>query len=286
MFAFPSGAGSDLLDYEEAREPPSASSYLEDGSPRQAATRRWARRGAEEQPSTNKVRGLDPALATGHSWMEAAKDNAAIEWLRGFMNKYRTLEIPAQPVAAGHSSSAQVRHLLFREEDVGGSLQKFISCLEKRREGSHRSEEGLHSLSRPSSLPPEDSRGMAAVRTLPKRTKARCRSAGGENAPTEEIAAAVARARRRALEQKRRQAQAEEAEARAWRRERYGKRDDRLARFILEEQKAQSVKCEARSKKKAPKHESRSCSLGAGLGLDTAHLDLLIAEGDVDLPFM
>ncbi|CAE7533368.1 REXO2 [Symbiodinium natans] len=259
MFAFPTGA--DLLDFEEAREPPSASTYFEDCSARQVATRRWTRRGgAEEHPSTSQAAGLarnepEPVLSAGRSWMEVVKDNAAVEWLKAFMSKYRTLELPSPPHQAGFSSSARVRDLLFPEENVGESLQRFMSCLEKRWEETQGTEkaaampvQGLRDLPRPSSQPPEESRGISSVRTSQK--KIRCRSAGGEDAPTEEIAAAVARARRRALEQRRRQAQTEEAEARAWRRERYGKRDERLARFILEEQKVKSAKPDARAAKK------------------------------------
>mmetsp|Transcript_22364 Transcript_22364/g.51873 ORF Transcript_22364/g.51873 Transcript_22364/m.51873 type:complete len:272 (+) Transcript_22364:33-848(+) len=232
---------ADLLDFEVAREPPSPSSYH--GSSSRSSRRRWSRRGVEEASVEAEVAAQAAGLNPESTGLEALSDIPAVEWLQGFLGKYRTLGIPGRSgSSAGEGSSdtvrsrRAVRQLLFPEhaETSTRFLRRFIECLDEQQLQGKKERSGTH---RAASLPPED-RGVSAPSGLQRRVTIRSRSAGGEEAPTEEVAAAVARARRRALEQKRIQAREEEAQAKAWRRERYGKRDDRLARFAEEEKKA------------------------------------------------
>lgn len=150
-------------------------------------------------------------------------------------------------------------------------MQRFLLRLDERRSAEHRQPTTkaatARQVARARSVPVKD--GQRASRATEQGMRAR--STAREESP--EVVAAVARARRRASEEKRRQAKAEEATAKALQKERYGKRDERLARFSEDTKVKQRVL--------APR-PSPVRSFGAGLGLDSEHLDLLLTE-ELDL---
>jgi len=155
-------------------------------------------------------------------------------------------------------------------------MQRFLQRLEERErcQIDSRIDDGLRKQvlrsGRTKSVPPKD--GQRATKQVSEK-RLRARSTGSEETP--EVVAAVARARRRATDEKRRQVKVEEATAKALQKERYGKRDERLARFSEEKVK------QKRQQNVLRQSPSRS-SFGAGLGLASEHLDLLLSE-DLDL---
>ncbi|CAJ1452000.1 unnamed protein product [Effrenium voratum] len=156
-------------------------------------------------------------------------DDVSLDWLRGFLAKYRTVEMVATR-SAGRESSRRTRVIDVLLDDAKSGedcLQSFISRLEHR-------------------LQAESKAHKERAREEPERARHPASSEG-------DVAAAVARAKRRASDQKRRQAQVREASARAVKEERYGKRDQRLARFEKDmKAKPSGRTAEARSRRRDP----------------------------------
>lgn len=261
----------DLLDLEDARDPPSPSSFHEDDA-RRFGSRSWSKCEGSSPPRRSQG-ALRAPPKSSHAWLEVA-DEPSIDWLRDFLAKYRTVQTP-QPQSTGLArsdspASRRVMDFILPEESklCKDFMQRFLLRLDERR-----------SAERQPTSKAATARQVARARSVPAKGQRdstdkgmRARSTAREESP--EVVAAVARARRRASDEKRRQAKAEEATAKALQKERYGKRDERLARF------SEDTKVKQRVLARRP--SPRRSSFGAGLGLDSEHLDLLLTE-ELDL---
>eukprot|EP00435_Cladocopium_sp_Y103_P011125 s2624_g2.t2 len=223
----------DLLDLEDARDPPSPSSFHEDDA-RRFASRSWSKCEGSSPPRRSQRSRAEPK--SNHVWLEVA-DEPSIDWLRDFLAKLSSSTVGWKVCCLARSDSAASRRVMdfiLPEESklCKDFMQRFLLRLDERRSAEHRQPTTkaatARQVARARSVPVKDARdGQRASRATEQGMRAR--STAREESP--EVVAAVARARRRASEEKRRQAKAEEATAKALQKERYGKRDERLARF-------------------------------------------------------
>ncbi|CAK9033836.1 unnamed protein product [Durusdinium trenchii] len=188
---------------EVAREPPSPH------DPGRSPSRRWFKRSGHDVPAqAPNLSGIDIT----HAWMEVS-DDPSIQWLRSFLAQYRTLHEPGRRSAGLQASTGRVMDLVCPEEaqPCKDFMKDFLFRLREQKE--QESQSGSFQEKRQSGKTKPTAPKEERLCNKRQERKSFSETAGSTESP--DVAAAVARAKRRASEEKRRQAKADEAAAKA-----------------------------------------------------------------------